>query len=183
MSAKNTKTVCKLFFAWNDGKEEVWLRSQARRGWHLKSVAVVFFRFRRGEPADITYRLDFPSSGKFDKPEYLGLFRDAGWEPVCHNGAWYYFRTPTGTGTPPEIMTDTASRVAKYRRLLLFLLIISIVLFNGAVNPMGRRYAGWVWTSLRVLQTTMLLFLVYGMVRLALLISRLKKSGGGTEKV
>ena len=83
MPDKNTRKVFKLFFAWNEGREEAWLRAQALQGWHLASVAPFFYRFRRGEPADITYRLDFqPGGGKFDKAEYLGLFRDAGWENV-----------------------------------------------------------------------------------------------------
>jgi len=181
MSDKNTKTVFKFFFDWNDGKKEVWLRAQALRGWHLEAVNVIAFRFRRGAPADVTYRLDFQAVGKIDKSEYLGLFRDAGWENVCRQGPWYYFRTLTGTGTPPDIHTDNVSRAAMYRRLLLFLFIISIVLFNGTLNPV--RYHGWVWSALWAFQTAVLVFLVYEIIRLALLIRRLKKSGPGTEKV
>jgi hypothetical protein len=182
MSDKNTKTVFRFFLAWNDGKEEAWLRAQARQGLHLESVGGLFYRFRKGEPADVTYRLDLQTAGKFDKAEYLGLFRDAGWEHVCRFGAWYYFRTPTGTGTPPEIHTDAASRAAKYQRLILFLMIVSLPLLNSLLGPLRLRSGGWLWTAFRGLQAVVLVFLLYGVIRLARLVSKLKKSGRGAEK-
>lgn len=182
MPYKNAKTICKAFFAWNDGKEEEWLRSQALLGWHLVSVGPFFYRFRRGQPADITYRLDLQTTGKLDRTDYMGLFRDAGWEHVCRFGAWYYFRTPTGTGRPPEIYTDTPSRVAKYRRLLVLLVIVTLPLFNSVLGPLSRRLDGGWWTALRAFQAAVLVFLVYGVIRLALLISKLKKSARGAEK-
>lgn len=183
MSDKNTKTTWKAFFAWNDGKEEEWLRSQARLGWHLASVGPFFYRFRRGQPADITYRLDLQTSGKRDTADYLGLFRDAGWEHVYRFGAWYYFRTPTGTGKPPEIYTDAASRIAKYQRLLLLLFIVTLPLLNSLLGPLRGRFESGLWVAFRVFQTAVLVFLVYGVIRLALLVSKLKKSARGTEKI
>lgn len=184
MSDKNTKTVFKAFFAWNDGKEENWLRAQALRGWHLVSVGPFFYRLRRGQPADITYRLDFQTAtGKFDRREYLSLFRDAGWESVCRFGTWYYFRTPTGTGRSPEIYTDTASRVAKYQRLLVLLFVVTLPLLNGIIGPLSRRHDGGLWAAFRIFQAAVLAFLLYGAIRLALLVSKLKKSARGTEKV
>jgi hypothetical protein len=181
MSAKNTKTVFKLFGAWNDRREENWLKEMASKGWHLESAAVVFYKFRRGEPADMTYRMDFQTAGKFDKKEYLDLFRDAGWEFVGRNGAWFYFRTPTGKGKEPEIHTDMASRIAKYRRLLLLLIIILVVLSNSTFNLLGNRIRGGFWTGLRIFQGIMLAFLFYGTIRLIMLVSRLKKEGIGRE--
>ncbi len=182
MSDKNAKTAWKAFFAWNDGKEEEWLRSQALLGWHLVSVGPFFYRFRRDQSADITYRLDLQTTGKLDKAEYFGLFRDAGWEHVCHFGAWHYFRTPTGTGRPPEIYTDTASRVAKYQRLLLLLFIVTIPLLNSFLGPMRWRFDSGLWIAFRAFQTAALVFLLYGVVRLILLVSKLKKFGRGSEK-
>lgn len=182
MSDKNTKIVFKAFFAWNDGKEEAWLRSQALLGRHLVSVGPFFYRFREGQPADVTYRLDLQTTGKMDRTEYFGLFRDAGWESVCRFGAWYYFRTPTGTGRSPEIYTDTASRVAKYQRLLVLLLIVTLPLFNSVIGPLSRRYDSGLWIAFRIFQAALLAFLFYGAIRLALLVSKLKKSARGAEK-
>jgi len=181
MSEKNSKIVIRFFGAWNDRKEENWLRGLALKGWHLESIAVVFYKFRRGEPADYTYRLDFQSSGKFDRREYLGLFRDAGWDFVGRNGAWYYFRTPTGKGAVPEIHTDTPSRVAKYRRLLLLLVLFMVVLFNNTFNIIGSRAYSGFWIVIQVIQGAIFLFMIYAVIRLALLISKLKKETIGRE--
>ena len=183
MSVKSKKSFFKLFFAWNDGKEEAWLSDQARKGWHLESVGGVFYRFRKGDPADVTYRLDLQTSGKFDRSEYLGLFRDAGWEHVCRFGAWYYFRTPTGTGTPPEIHTDAASRAAKYQRLLLLLLVVSVPLITGLIGPSKRHSGAWPLDVVRGLMAVLLAFLLYGVIRLARLVAKLKKSARGAEKI
>ncbi|MCX6559228.1 MAG: DUF2812 domain-containing protein [Candidatus Aminicenantes bacterium] len=187
MPDKNTKTVIRTFNAWNDSKEEAWLQAQARRGWHLEAIKGLGYHFRRGKPEDVTYRLDFQSGGgKFDKTEYLGLFRDAGWEYVCRFGAWYFFRTPTGKGTPPEIHTDVASRAAKYRRLLLLMLIgliCSIPVASSFFGPLRWHNDSGIWIVFRGLQVGAIAFFAYGVIRLIMLVSKLKKSARGTEKI
>jgi Protein of unknown function (DUF2812) len=170
-----TKRVFHLFGAWNDRKEEAWLRGMAREGWHLEKIGVFSYLFRKGEPADIVYRLDF-QIGKFNQKEYLGLYRDAGWEHVGRSGAFYYFRTPAGGGDP-EIFTDTASRIQKYQRMLLLFLIVFVVLFNSATNVLTRHQAGAFWIVVRSIQIGFTVLLVYGIVRLLRVIGRLKKAG------
>jgi hypothetical protein len=118
MSANSeTKKVFRLFWAWEDEKEEAWLSAMAREGWHLVNSQGVRFIFRRGEPADVVYRLDYRPERGLDIAEYYGLFRDAGWEPVTRYSGWHYFRTPVGGSPAPEIFSDTQSRIEKYRRL------------------------------------------------------------------
>jgi uncharacterized membrane protein YjjP (DUF1212 family) len=94
-------------------------------------------------------------------------------------GAWYFFRTPTGKGTPPEILTDAASRAAKYRRLLLLMIIGLICSIFG---PLRWHYDSGIWIVFLGLQVGVLAFFAYGVIRLIMLISKLKKSGGGVEK-
>jgi len=103
-----------MFFAWNDAKEERWLEEMAQAGWHLVSGPIVYC-FELGAPAQMRYRLDYrtESSGL---DEYLKLCKDSGWERVFSFAGWQYFRT--ASATVPEIYTDAASRIAKYRRLL-----------------------------------------------------------------
>jgi hypothetical protein len=108
------KHVFRLFSAWNDTKEERWLEEMAQTGWHLVSGPIVYC-FEEGAPAQMRYRLDYRSeSGGMD--EYLRLCRDSGWERVFSFAGWQYFRTASASA--PEIYTDAASRIAKYRRLL-----------------------------------------------------------------
>ncbi len=176
MSDKSTRTVLKIFSAWNDAKEEAWLRKQALRGWHLESVGPIIYRFRRGEPADVTYRLDFQAGGgTFDRSEYLALFRDSGWEMTCRFGSWYYFRTPTGTGRVPEIHTDAVSKAAKYSRLLTLLILISALLTYSLLGPLNKPVDQGLWIGFRVLRALILALLAYGIIRLSLLVAKLKR--------
>lgn len=173
VNGSETKRVFHVFGPWNDRKEEAWLREMAREGWHLEKIGVFSYVFRKGRPADIVYRLDF-QVGKFDVKEYLGIFRDAGWEHAGRSGAFYYFRTPAGGGNP-DIFTDKASRIAKYRRMLLLFFIFLIPTFNAATNLAARHESGAFWVAVRIFQAVTTLFLAYGLVRILARIGRLKK--------
>jgi hypothetical protein len=112
----------KWFWAWQDEKEETWLRGMSRQGWHLNSVGLPgFYTFARGEARDFVYRLDYVSS-KVDYDTYLLLFQDAGWEHLGTMGGWQYFRIEALPGESPEIYTDADSKIQKYRRVLGYLL-------------------------------------------------------------
>ena len=63
--------------------------------------------------------------------DYLQICRDSGWEMVGRMGTWYYFRKECQGGEKPEFFSDTDSKVQKYRRLLLFLVIFMPILLNG----------------------------------------------------
>ena len=47
------------FWAWDDEKEEQWLREMAQKGWHLLSVSIPGnYTFEQGAPKGYVYRLD-----------------------------------------------------------------------------------------------------------------------------
>lgn len=170
------KRVVRLFFAWEDDKEERWLEQLAAEGWHLLRGGIVF-RFRRGEPAQVRYRLDYRERFKLDRSEYYGLFRDAGWEHVGDFINWHYFRSPAGSGAP-EIYSDTASRVEKYRRLLWLMLVVAVMNVPSALNllvllPLD----GKPWRWIGVLNLAAAALVGYGALRLASTIRRLKQQG------
>lgn len=111
----------KWFWAWNDEKEETWLGEMSRAGFHLQSITLPGkYIFTSGEPKEYVYRLDFVTDRK-DYDNYLELFQDAGWEHLLEYGGWQYFRTEAGTEQLPEIFTDNESKVAKYGRIMMFL--------------------------------------------------------------
>ena len=114
----------KWFWAWQDEKEEEWLRSMAQDGWHLVSLVPAMYTFERGEARDDVYRLDFVTAAT-DTEEYLQIFADAGWEHVGVQSGWQYFRRPASAGKTDEIYTDPTSKAQKYRRLLGFLIIFT----------------------------------------------------------
>ncbi len=123
---KETKTFWRLFFAWQDEKEERWLSEMARNGWHMKHYMLIGYEMERGEPAEVAYRLDYRIAMGESLREYLGLFRDAGWEHVQDFANWHYFRAPVKDGVVPEIFTDVSSKVGKYRRLITILLVVML---------------------------------------------------------
>lgn len=149
----------------------------SREGWHLASCVLGWYRFRRGEPRDYLYRLDVdPRAGKRWE-EYLGLFRDAGWEHVVRWGSWHYFRAERGTAFSEEIYTDRESRIAKYRRLLL-VVVVCLLMPAAVLWPTWRTLdgrAGVFSFALQVIRIVMLGVGVFAAVRLLALIGRLRK--------
>lgn len=121
--AENVIRKYKWFWAWQDEKEEAWLRQMSQEGLHLASLGFPgFYNFVAGEPANYVYRLDYITNSK-DYQNYLQLFKDAGWEHLGRMGGWQYFRTLAGEGELPEIYSDPDSKIQKYRRLLAYLTI------------------------------------------------------------
>jgi hypothetical protein len=120
-SAVNARNVVRFFLPWRDEAEGSWLEQQERSGWHLEAVRPWGYRLVRGAPAEVAYRLDMVPPRRSDRPEYFGLFRDAGWEHVGCRGLWQVFRKPVVDGVIPEIHTDSASRIGTSRRLIGFL--------------------------------------------------------------
>ena len=53
-----TKTLWRFFLSHQDARQEAWLESLARQGWHLTSPGWLPFRFERGESRPDRYRLD-----------------------------------------------------------------------------------------------------------------------------
>jgi len=176
MKKNTTKTVVRVHWAWNDEKEERWLGRMAQEGWHLTAPRGFFYRFEKGAPAECVFRLDYQSLRKFDRREYLGLFKDAGWEFVGEFSNWYYFRTSIGPGPAPEIHTDLESRMAKYRRLLGVLVIVSAVVWAPLLTSLDEhRQPHFLWNFVRGLQFTCSFLMAYAIIRIAIKIHQLKR--------
>jgi hypothetical protein len=176
MSEKKATTVIRMYWAWNNDKEERWLAAMAARGWRLIAPRGIYYRFEKAEPAAVVFRTDWRSPKKAERSEYLDLFRDAGWEHAGEFGGWHYFRTPAGDGPPPEIHTDPESRMDMFRRLLGFLSVILIAVwvpfFANLRNP---HTSGGFWTAVRVFQSLILVLYVYAIIRIGLKIRELKR--------
>ncbi len=175
MSAKTTKTVFRFFLDLDHGKEQRWLEAMTSRGWFLKSIFIGWYRFVKRPPAAVVHRADYRGGLKTDRKEYLGLFKDAGWEFVTVSAGWYYFRTPAGRGREPEIFSDRESLLALNRRIITGATVILAVLLidlNNILNP--RMHHGWFSTFLSVLLALMAGLMGYGLVRLHLRNKRLK---------
>jgi hypothetical protein len=131
---ENIERKFKWFWAWQDEKEESWLEDMSRHGLHLRELGVLgWYYFQRGEPGEYAYRMDFNNTQK-NRSEYLQLFQDAGWQHCGRLGGWDYFRKQHKPGEVMEIYSDRESKIQKYNRLLISLIIfipIMIVLLTS----------------------------------------------------
>ncbi len=128
------KIVRKWFWAWNDDKEEIFLEEMAAEGFKLVDVSIGKYMFIKDDPKKIRYQLDFKGLTKMKEAEYLQLYEDAGWECVSRLGSWYYFAREYDEETPDiSIFNDNKSRLEKYRRLILFLVITGFPLYYNVV--------------------------------------------------
>jgi hypothetical protein len=177
MIEKMSKTVFHFFLTWNEEREERWLEAMAGQGWHLAAVKVgMFFRFEKGEPRAMVYRLDYIGGRKIDRGEYLGIFKAAGCELAAIWSDWQYFRTPKGAGPSPEIFTDRDSRISKYKRILALLLFFFVFgIWNVGNLFRSRARYGWIWDVTIIFQLLVLVLFGYGIVRLVLVIRKIKQ--------
>ncbi|PKN91685.1 MAG: hypothetical protein CVU44_17370 [Chloroflexi bacterium HGW-Chloroflexi-6] len=162
------------FWAWDDEKEETWLREMAQKGWHFQSVTLPGnYTFEQGEPRDDVYRLDHFVDNKNSKADYLQLFMDAGWDYMGEMNGWQYFRKTAVNGVIPEIFTDNESKAKKYQRIMLYL-VIFLPIYINAINLVSKRTS----TLSEVFTFIMLLFMLlysYGIIRLIMRVNQLKK--------
>ncbi|NPV75639.1 MAG: DUF2812 domain-containing protein [Anaerolineae bacterium] len=166
----------KLFFAWNDDKEEAWLSQMAREGWHLQSLGFPgSYTFTAGKPRNDVYRLDYIIDRK-NYQNYLQLFQDSGWEHVGEMGNWQYFRTRQQGSQMPEIYTDKASNTQKYALIMLPLIVFLPIFVWMITRPISleSRFYDFYSTAKLAMSLIMMLY-VYAMVRLLVRINRLKK--------
>lgn len=174
----DTRRVLRFYWVWEDEREEAWLSKMAAEGWHLERVIIVCYTFRRGEPRAMSYRLDYRRLRGAERPEYLALFRDAGWEYVNTMANWHYFRSPAEDGHLPEIYTDRASRVEKYRRVLGLLLPLLAMNLAFIVTQHPNQSHWYLW-GIRPLQLGAVILLGYAVVRILFRIGRIKRQSRG----
>ena len=163
-----TKKEFHWFWAWDDEKEEAYLRELALDGWHFKSVTIPgYYTFESGEPRNDFYRLDILSNYK-DKENYLQLFEDAGWSHIGEYGSWQYFRKTAVEGETLEIFTDNESKQKKYGRILLYLIIFLPIytVFLTRVNEASSSFY-------KIVTFVMFLFFLLYMYAMLMLIRRI----------
>jgi hypothetical protein len=170
----NTQIIHKFrwIWGWDDDKEEAWLGQMSLAGLHFRGMSAPgLYTFEKGEPHNFVYRLDFKSEKDKDFREYLQLFEDAGWSHLTTIMGWQYFRIESLTGKAPEIFTDNDSKIRKYQRLLVFLLVISapvVVIFTSLLDDESHRFV-------IIIYLVLMIFYLYAVVRILMRIQKLKR--------
>ncbi len=163
----------KWFWAWEDEKEEAWLSDMARQGWHLRSLGLPgYYTFEAGPGKNYVFRMDYFIDSA-NKPGYLQLFKDAGWDYFGELGGWQYFGKEASEGSVPEIFSDHLSKAKKYERLLFILVaLLPIYIFNlTRLNQTD----GTSYSALSLLMFVILVFYGYTILRLGIRVQQLKK--------
>jgi len=185
---KDIKTVVRTFFAWQEEKEEKWLREMSSQGWHLTRVGFFNYRFEKGKPADMVYKFDFKVLRKSEMDEYIITFKDAGWEYIGNFGSWFYFRTSADGDQNLELYNDNRSMIEKYKRLLLVLGIISFPMMFFSLPSLYMRIIDMaedsvlrstvifnIYLPFIIILTVVAVLTVYAIIRILIIIKRLKK--------
>ena len=182
---KNRKMVFRLFTVAQWEKEQAFLRKEHSKGWKLERVNfLTLYHFRRCEPEDMVYQLDFNPEGISHREEYLQMFRDCGWEYLQEYMGYSYFRKPVSRmeGRDEEIFCDDASRLDMMKRvfkgrmlppLVVLLLIVVPNLLSAASHFSPDRAVSSVFFA-AVLILALYVYIPFGL-RFRSLWSRVKK--------
>lgn len=174
MKNKDTITKFKIFTISDYEKEEVYLREMANKGYHLENIDFPgFYKFRKGRPEDIVYRLDYSGYKTDQKDQYVTMFQDYGWEYLLDFFGWSYFRKDAKEGNI-EIFSDNESRLGLVNRVfltrLLPLILIFIVVFLPKVQNFlrGENYflINKVFIGLFWLYVVIIIYTGYGLYKL-----------------
>ncbi|QDP39922.1 DUF2812 domain-containing protein [Radiobacillus deserti] len=170
------KKIFKIFWVWQNDAEENWLRNMANNGWDFIRYNWFFYTFKRTEPKDYVYKLDYKGNRKNDVAEYINLFEDAGWEHVGRFQDWYYFRTNASLHKEtPDIYSHLESKVKKYKDLsnfILNVLIAVLTIFFTIVLPAKYAYV----SILQILYVILILLNGFSYVRLLRKIRRMERT-------
>lgn len=182
---RTTKRIFKLFFAWGEEKEEKWLEERSLKGWHLYRVGFLNYKFVKGLPKRFIYKFDFRLFSRKSEDEYLAIFKDAGWELIDIFASWYYFRIDPEVHGESEfdIYNDNLSRIKKYQRILLFILIVNGPALYFLIPYLIEKTFAAQSTPYTVLYAIILVlialiesFLIYAVIRFIILIRRLRNN-------
>lgn len=168
-------------------QEEEFLREKSRQGYHLVQVRMPgIYYFKKEEPKDTVYRLDFNPQTDSEKGSYIQMYKDYGWEYIQDLNEYSYFRKDAGTTSDEEleIFNDNESRLEMIERILKrkMLPVTLIFLFCSAVFLNYFLSAGTgihpIMMVISVFDCVLILVYVYVLVRCLAGFSQLRKKYG-----
>lgn len=186
------------------GENEKFYADQAAKGWFLEKRGGRLSKFRKGDPAQLKYRIELSASSLFlaeadeiAMPEaQVALYEDCGWTLVTHRGLVHVFSAPEESDAPefysePEQQAQTLKALRRSYRVS-WLIVVAAMAFIAMMTlsmHSGEDIAGELWAEfvMKLIQTTALApfyffwlgwgiyQLIYGGVRTRLLYCRLKR--------
>lgn len=134
---KDTKTELRFFTIPQWKQEEEYLRKNHMNGWAFVKVnSIGLYHFKKCEPADVIYQLDYNPESISHKDEYIQMFRDCGWEYLQNYVGYSYFRKAASEmDGKEEIFCDDSSRIDMMKRVFRGRLIPLLCIFFFVIIP------------------------------------------------
>lgn len=137
MKNKEKKVMFRIFTISDYDKEEEFLRNQHKNGYQFVRFGFPgFYHFKACEPKDVVYQLDFSGVNMSEKPSYLQMFKDAGWDYLFDVMGWSYFKKDAVAedGEIP-IFSDIESKIAMINRIFRWRMIPLLIIFFTCILP------------------------------------------------
>ena len=154
-------------------QEEDFLREQHQNGLELISyTGLTCYHFKRCEPKDVVYRLDYCDAKQKDKEAYIQMFRDYGWEYLFDRFGWSYFRKEVVEGEDMEIFSDNHSRLRLVEKVFKTRMLPILAMFLCSIPQfaisMFRLDTGWMisWLALFAVYLCIIIHCGRGFLRL-----------------
>lgn len=132
------KTQLRFFTIPEWKKEENYLREMHKSGWEFVRVSpFCLYHFKKCEPQDVIYQLDYNPDSVAQKDEYIQLFRDCGWEYLQNFVGYSYFRKRASDGNErsEEIFCDDDSRLDMMKRIMKHRMLPLLCIFFLIIIP------------------------------------------------
>jgi len=140
----------KIFFIWQDDKEEAWLNGLSAKGQRLDSVSFPFtYHFSSDASKKYTYHLNAPKGAETSLDAFKETFQKAGWKHIGRMIGWHYFRKEAASGDEPVLDWGNklkANRYQGYMMALVGLLPFLLIIFPA----LGRRFVPPLFDVLRI---------------------------------
>lgn len=118
----------------------------AKKGYLFEKVTLPgVYQFRKNEPTNMIYRIDFNPQKKENRESYLQMFKDYGWEYIQNLNEFSYF-CKLDNGTEDEIFNDNESRIAMLERIStrkmmpILAIFLCLIILQGMHIFMGGNY-------------------------------------------
>lgn len=166
----------KFFLISEFDKEEEYLREMHKKGYEFVSVSLPgIYTFKKCEPKDVVYRLDFNPLEFKDKIDYIQMFEDYGWMYIQEMNEFSYFRKEASqlNEKENEIFIDNESKLEMIKRISKRKLLPIIVIYFCCFLPNMNNIINFESSPLTYFIILLAIFIVYIIVRVLLGFQRL----------
>ena len=140
----------KIFFIWQDDKEEAWLNDRSAKGQRLDSVSFPYtYHFSSDTSNKYIHHLNAPKGPETSLEAFKETYQRSGGKHIGKMNGWHYFQKEF-SGENDTVMdwgkTTKAARYQGYMMALVGLLPFLLIIFPA----LGRRFAPPLFDVLRI---------------------------------